>query len=506
MRPVLSQSVWTLLPASERNAVTEAIVRVLTEVVENERLNENPTDSPEASGRGLPAAVHSPAGPQEPRKRAQSRNLRDRLSRLGWRKDQILLIDEDQGQSGKQAVGREGFQALVADVSLRKVGIIMGYEVSRVSRKCADWHPLLELCGLFDTLIGDADGIYNPRDFNDRLLLGLKGTLAEAELHSLRLRLDAGRLSKAGRGELAQSLPTGLVRDQNGVVQFDPDQSIQGRTRLVFAKFRELGTARQVMCYLVAHSLKLPRRQITGPHAGVVLWKEADAQMLLSLLKNPAYAGAFAYGRRRVDRHAQVAGRYASGRTRQRRSEWQALVPDVYPAYITWEEYEQNQARIEENRQKMAERLSRKQAIRSGAALLTGLVRCGLCGHAMRVIYKDYGHQYQCKAWTSKCAKPNCQYLAGKPIDKAVVQEFFSVLQLAEIDALQRVDARQMEHQHELEQHLEQEVKRLDYAAKRAERQYDNVDPENRLIASTLESRWETPWRNSSNPRPDWPN
>jgi len=193
-------------------------------------------------------------------------------------------------------------------------------------------------------MIGDADGIYNPRDFNDRLLLGLKGTLAEAELHSLRLRLDAGRLSKAGRGELAQSLPTGLVRDQNGVVQFDPDQSIQGRTRLVFAKFRDLGTARQVMCYLVAHSLKLPRRQITGPHAGVVLWKEADTQMLLSLLKKPAYAGSFAYGRRRVDPARQVAGRYASGRTRQPRSEWQALVQDVYPASITWEEYEQNQA------------------------------------------------------------------------------------------------------------------------------------------------------------------
>ena len=368
----------------------------------------------------------------------------------------------------------------------------MGYEVSRLSRSCADWHRLLELCALFDTLIGDADGIYNPRDFNDRLLLGLKGTLSEAELHSIRLRLDAGRLSKAGRGELAQSLPTGLVRDENGVVRFDPDQSIRDRTRLVFAKFREPGTARQVMCYLVTHSLKLPRRHTTGPHAGTVFWKEADTQMLISLLKNPAYAGAFAYGRRRLDPARQVAGRHASGRIRQSRPEWLVLVKDVDPAYITWEEYEQNLATIEENRQTMEERLSRKRAIRSGAALLTGLVRCGLCGHAMRVIYKDYGHQYQCKAWTSKYAKPNCQYLAGKPIDEAVVQEFFRVLQLAEIDAIQRVDAKQMEHQRELERHLEQEVKRLDYAAKRAERQNDNVDPENRLIASTLETRWES--------------
>jgi len=187
-----------------------------------------------------------------------------------------------------------------------------------------------------------------------------------------------------------------------------------------------------------------------------------------------------------------VPGRHASGRIRQSRTEWLVLVKDVYPAYITWEEYERIQATIEENRQKMEERLTRKQAIRSGAALLTGLVRCGLCGHAMRVIYTGYGHQYQCKAWTSKYAKPNCQYLAGKPIDEAVVQEFFRVLQLAEIDALQRVDARQTEHQRELEQHLEQEVKRLEHAAKLAERQYDNVDPENRLIASTLETRWES--------------
>ena len=319
-----------------------------------------------------------------------------------------------------------------------------------------------------------------------------KGTLSEAELHSIRLRLDEGRLSKAGRGELAQSLPTGLLRDENGVAQFDPDQSIRDRTRLVFAKFRELGTAQQVMCYLVAHSLKLPRRQTTGPHAGLVLWKEPDTQMLLSLLKNPAYAGAFAYGRRYVDPARQVAGRPASGRIRRSRTEWLVLVKDVCPAYITWEEYERIQATIAENRQKMEERLTRQQAIRSGAALLTGLVRCGLCGHAMRVIYTGYGHQYQCKAWTSKYAKPNCQYLAGKPIDEAVMQKFFRVLQVAEIDALQRVDARQTEHQRELEQHLEQEVKRLEQAANRAERQYDNVDPENRLIASTLETRWES--------------
>ncbi len=419
------------------------------------------------------------------------RALRGRLLDLGWRKDQIVLIDDDQGQSAKQAAGREGFQRLVADVGLRKVGLIIGTEVSRLSRNCADWHRLLELCALFDTLIADTDGVYNPRDFNDRLLLGLKGTLSEAELHSIRLRLDAGRLSKAGRGELVQHLPTGLVRDADGVAQFDPDQGVQDRIRLVFAKFRELGSAQKVLRYLAAHGLKLPRRQTSGLYAGRVLWKEPNSPVLLSLLKNPAYAGAFAYGRRIADPARQVPGRPATGKVRQPQDRWLALVKDVYPAYITWEEHERVLATIEENRQTMAERLTRKQAIRRGAALLTGLVRCGRCGHAMYVAYKENRFQYICQNASAKYAKANCQYLAGRAVDEAVVQEFFRVLQPAEIDAMERVDAKQAEHRRELEHHLEQEVRRLEYAAKRAERQYDSVDPENRLIASTLEKRWE---------------
>ena len=242
------------------------------------------------------------------------RALRGRLLELGWRKDQIVLIDEDQARSAKQVAGRDGFQRLVADVSLRKVGLIIGTEVARLSRNCADWHRLLELCALFDTLIADADGVYNPRDFNDRLLLGLKGTLSEAELHSLRLRLDAGRLSKAGRGELVQHLPTGLVRDASGVVRLDPDQSVQDRIRMVFAKFRELGSAQKVLRYMAKHGLKLPRRQTSGLYAGTVLWKEPNSAALLSLLKNPAYAGAFTYGRRIADPARQVPGRPATGK------------------------------------------------------------------------------------------------------------------------------------------------------------------------------------------------
>jgi DNA invertase Pin-like site-specific DNA recombinase len=419
------------------------------------------------------------------------RALRERVLELGWRKDQISLVDEDQGRSAKHTAGRDAFQKLAADVGLRKVGIIVGYEVSRLSRNCADWYQLLELCALFDTLLADADGVYNPRDFNDRFLLGMKGNFSEIELHSLRLRLDAGRLSKARRGELVQHLPTGLIRDATGVAQFDPDQSVRGRIRLVFDKFRELGSAQKVLRHMAGHGLKLPRRQTSGLYAGKVLWKSPNAPALVSILKNPAYAGAFVYGRRITDPMRQVPGRPATGKIRQPQARWMALVRDVYPAYITWEEHEQVLATIEENRQKMAERLTRKQAVRHGAALLTGLVRCGRCGHAMHVAYKENRFQYVCQYESSHHAGTNCQYLTGRPIDEAVVQEFFRVLQPAEIDALERVNSRQEEHRRELEHHLEQEVRRLEFAASRAERQYNSVDPENRLIAATLEKRWE---------------
>src|SRR6516225_8652797 len=209
------------------------------------------------------------------------RALRERVLELGWQKNQITLMDEDQGRSAKYMAGRDAFQKLAADVGLRKVGIIVGYEVSRLSRNCTDWYRLLELCALFDTLIADADGVYNPRDFNDRLLLGLKGTLSEAELHSIRLRLDAGRLSKARRGELLQHLPTGLLRDANGIPQYDPDQSVQDRIRLIFAKFEELGSAQKVLRYMGTHGLKLPRRQTSGLYAARVIWKEPNSAMLL---------------------------------------------------------------------------------------------------------------------------------------------------------------------------------------------------------------------------------
>jgi len=419
------------------------------------------------------------------------RALQERLLELGWPKSRIVVIDEDQGLSGKHASGREGFQKIAADVALGKVGIIAGYEVSRLSRSNADWHRLLELCALFDTLVTDTDGVYQPRDFNDRLLLGLKGTLSEAELHSLRLRLDAGRVSKAKRGELIQHLPTGLIRTPEGAVCFDPDVSVQARIRLVFQKFQELGTVQKLLHYLVRNNLKLPRHQTSGLYAGDTLWKDPSDKALFSILKNPAYAGAFAHGRRCADPTRQIPGRPATGRRRRPQFLWTALVQGVYPAYITWEVFEKIQQTIEENRQRMQDQYTRKRAIRQGAALLTGLVRCGHCGHAMSVAYKDRRFQYLCAYARSNYGKPSCQYLSGHRIDAAVTQAFFRVLQPAQIDALEAVSARQADHHRQHVEHLRQEVMRCEYAAARAERQYNRVDPENRLIAATLETRWE---------------
>jgi DNA invertase Pin-like site-specific DNA recombinase len=418
------------------------------------------------------------------------RALRERLVELGWPKSRVSVIDEDQGLSGKYSAGRDGFQKLAADVALGKIGIVMGYEVSRVARNCADWYRLLELSALFDTLIGDADGIYNPRDYNDRLLLGLKGTMSEAELHSLRLRLDAGRLSKARRGKLAQPLPTGLVRTTEGNVVFDPDTSVCERIGLALHKYLEMGTVQKVLRFFIGHGLKLPRRQTSGLYAGEVLWKDPSIYALYSIVKNPAYAGAFAYGRRIVDPTRQVPGRPSSGKRRRSRSEWIALVKDVYPAYITWDEFEQNQETLEANRQRMQEYV-RKRAIREGAALLPGLIRCGACGHVMRVAYRGNRFQYRCQGKRIAYGKSSCQFLSGQTIDEAVTEEFFRALHPAHIDALEQVSARQAEHHQELVHHLEQEVVRLQYEACRAERQYNHVDPENRLIAATLEKKWE---------------
>ena len=419
------------------------------------------------------------------------RALRERLLELGWKASQVTIVDGDQGISGTKAVGRESFQKLVADVGLGKIGIIVGYEVSRLARNCADWHRLLELCALSDTLIGDSDGVYNTREFNDRLLLGLKGTMSEAELHSMRLRLNAGRMSKAKRGELVHHLPTGYIRTDSGEVTFDPDQCVQSRIKLVFSQFHDRGSGLQVLKYLVKQKLKLPRRQTSGLYAGEVLWKSPTLSSIYSILKNPAYAGAFAYGRRQGVPARQIPGRPASGKVRCDRKSWLALVKDVYPAYISWSEWEKIQEKLQENQRTMQARLTRREGVRQGKAMLAGLVRCGKCGRKMRVEYKDNRFQYVCSKSVNELAQRSCQFVSGERVDDSVVTAFFAAIQPANIDALQATTQQQAAEREQRLKLLRQEVERLNYAAHRAERQYDKVDPENRLIAATLERKWE---------------
>src|SRR6266542_6722630 len=306
--------------------------------------------------------------------------LRQRALSLGWKEEQIVVIDRDQGQSGASTADREGFQRLVADVGLGKAGIVMGLEVSRLARNCADWHRLLEICALTYTLILDEDGLYNPGHFNDRLLLGLKGTMSEAELHVLHARLIGGQRAKASRGELQMKLPVGLGYDATGKVVLDPDLQVQAAVRTFFETFRRTGSATSTVRSFREQGLLFPRRLSYGPHQGELAWGPLLHHRALRALKNPRYAGAFAYGRTRGQRTA-------GGRERRRslpREQWHTLILDAHPGYIAWSEYEENLRRLRENGQAYgADR--RKSPPREGPALLQGLAICGRCGDRMTV-------------------------------------------------------------------------------------------------------------------------
>jgi len=315
--------------------------------------------------------------------------------------------------------------------------------------------------------------------------------MSAAELHSLRLRLDAGRLSKARRGELIQHVPTGLVRTAEGVI-LDPDESIQQRIHLVFEKFRELRSIRQVMLYFLRNGLQLPRKQTSGLYAGQVLWKDPSSAALGSILKNPAYAGAFAYGRRQAVATRKIPGRPATGRIRQQQSDWLALIHDALPAYISWKVYEEIQQQISQNADRMKEQCRPRSS--PGKALLVGLVRCGKCGCRMTVSYKSREERYQycCQSAQKHYGKRTCQYISAEEIDAAVADAFFEALQPAEIDVLEQHSRQQAARHEQLVQEQARDVQRLKYTAHRAEQQYDNVDPTNRLIAATLETKWES--------------
>ncbi len=418
--------------------------------------------------------------------------LRQRALDLGWSEERIRLVESDQGLSGQEATVRTGFQDLVADISLGHVGIVFGHQASRLARNNRDWYHLLDLAAMFGTLIADIDGIYDPVCYNDRLLLGLKGTMSEAELYLLRQRLDEGRMNQVRRGAYRQHLPTGLIRLPDHTVVKDPDDQVRHVIELMLAQFEKLGSVSKVIRYLRRHKILLPRRQSAGPQAGQTLWKVASESAVSDMLQNPAYAGAFAYGRRQVDPTLRKPGRQASGRRRKPISEWVHLQQDVYPAYITWEQYLANQERIRQNGLRFVENRQKAQGIvRNGPGLLQGMTVCGRCGHHMQTVYRRTP-RYVCRGLVRTTDAPSdCNSVRAPVVDQVVVEAFFAAIQPAQLDALEAILVAQHEERKQLARQWQEQLRRGQYEVHLAQRQYDAVDPENRLVAAELERRWE---------------
>jgi DNA invertase Pin-like site-specific DNA recombinase len=409
--------------------------------------------------------------------------LCQRARELGWHDAAIDVIDADLGLSGAAASHRQGFKDLVARVTLGEIGIILSIEVTRLARNCSDWYPLLDVCGHRACLIADRDGIYDPRTPNGRLLLGLKGTISELELHTIRGRLTAGLLAKAERGELALQLPTGFVRDPSGVVTKDPNREVQERIALLFESFFSVRTAVKVTRTLVARGLALPRRD----RHGEICWKRPTIPAVTDMLKNPAYAGAFVYGRTRQQPSSLPDGRPL--KSPRPAMDWRIVVKDKYPAYISWHTFEKIQTMLRDNRAEYL-RIKSRGIPRDGAALLHGITWCGECGHKMVVRYKG-GSQYVCNHLRQQHDVPVCQCVRAAPIDAQVAVAFLEAVAPAEIDVLSRARKAQRQADEALRHAEEQQVQRLRYQATLAERQFNRVDPDNRLVASELEQRWE---------------
>lgn len=314
-------------------------------------------------------------------------DLRQQALRLGWPEEQIVVIDTDLGQSGASAADRIGFQRLVTEVSLGRAGLVLGLEVSRLARNCSDWHRLLEICAFTGTLILDEDGLYDPANFNDRLLLGLKGTMSEVELHLLRARMRGGALNKAKRGELKMYLPIGLAYDAIDRVILDPDEQVRHSIQLVFTTFQRIGSAFGVVREFRRQSWLFPRHQRSGPDHELVVWKHLTYPLVTKVLHNPRYAGAFVYGR--TTARKSVDGKHGSVR-RLPLEEWQVLIKDAHPGYVSWDQYEANQARLRENNA-CPSAAGRRSAPREGPALLQGLLLCGFCGQRMHPRYTARG-------------------------------------------------------------------------------------------------------------------
>jgi DNA invertase Pin-like site-specific DNA recombinase len=416
-------------------------------------------------------------------------DLRQRAIVLGWGIAQVVVIDQDLGQSGACAVDRDGFQRLVTEVSMGRAGIVMGLEVSRLARNSADWHRLLEICALADTLLLDEDGIYDPAHFNDRLVLGLKGTMSEAELHVLRARLRGGILNKARRGELEIRLPIGFDYDSEGRVRLDPDQRIQESIRQFFRTFRRTASAMATVKAFRAEGLKFPHRIYRGAQKGDVLWTELDYSRALWILHHPRYAGAFCFGRTRTRKLPD--GRYVWEALPP--DEWIALIRDAHEGYITWDEFEQHVQILHDNAQ--AHGAEREQgAPREGPALLQGLAVCGKCGDRMTVRYHIHGGRripdYVCQSRSIERGEPLCQQIHGGELDTAIGRLLVEMVTPVTLQVALAVQKELESRSEESDRLRLQAVERARYETELARRRYMRVDPDNRLVADSLEAEW----------------
>jgi DNA invertase Pin-like site-specific DNA recombinase len=417
-------------------------------------------------------------------------NFVARAIALGWAEAQVLVIDEDQGVSASGLFDRAGFAQLTAEVALGHVGIVLGLEVARLARNNADWYRLLDLCGLTDTVLADEDGIYDPSTFNDRLLLGLKGTMSEAELHILRARLNGGIRNKAARGELRRGLPVGLVwGEEDAEVRLDPDEAVTTAMRTVFDRFTELGSVRRVWLWFRSEELLFPFRRIPGEP---IQWVKPTYLSIHHVLSNPVYAGAYTYGKTRRERYLDATGRVRQRTRHLARGEWSVLIPEHHPGYISWQTYLANQERIGANIRPRAHQAGG--AVREGAALLQSLAVCGRCGRRLRVFYngRNATPSYYCGAGRVIDGRGiRCLQVGGQQIDAAVAAAFLAACtpagMQAALAAAQRLEA---DHDAALAQ-ARLALERARYEATRAERRYRAVDAENRLVARGLEREWE---------------
>ncbi|MDP9179427.1 MAG: recombinase family protein [Gemmatimonadota bacterium] len=420
--------------------------------------------------------------------------LKDRALELGWPPDQIRVLDADLGQSGTQMNNRQDFKTLVAEVSLEKVGAVFALEASRLSRSCSDWHRLLEICSLTGTLIVDADGCYDPADFNDQLLLGLKGTMSQAELHFIRARLQGGKRNKAHRGELRFPLPVGYVYgDEPGSVLFDPDTEVHNAVRLVFTLFRQTGSAYGVVRHFLQHNLSFPRRAYGGVWNGKIIWGKLQHGRVLGLLSNPSYAGAYVFGRYRGAKSISPEGQIRSRVQRLPIDSWLVLIQEHHPGYINWDDYLENQQMLEQNQTNQLEQCS-SGAAREGRALLQGLLLCGHCGRGLSPRYTGNGGiypVYECtRRQTDTRYSAECVRIQADLMDKTVSDRVLEILRPEQVEIALRAVKELERRSQAVDQQWRMRIERLEYQSQLAQRRYEEVDPSNRLVAGTLERRW----------------